>query len=179
MKKSAVAVLLIGTALSSPGVLAQYPAAGGMHGGMGGGQGMRGTTRDRTPPEDVGAPVQVQLDHLEDDLKLNPEQRKLWNTYADKVLSFADDMTRARFEARTSSVQADATAAQQLDRLADKARNRSTAVEDIAASGKALYAVLSSDQRVIADRRLVVPVLSLAVGLPLPGAGATSFRGQR
>src|SRR5215467_11055624 len=172
--KSTVAIIFIGTAMVSPGVFAQYPGGGGMHGGLGGGQSMRGagTTRDRTPAEDVGAPVQVQLDHLEDELKLDPEQRKLWNAYADKVLSFADDMTRARFDARTSSVPADATAAQQLDRLADKARNRSTAVEDIAASGKALYAVLSTEQRSIADRRLVVPVLSLAVGLPLPGMGA-------
>jgi len=138
-----------------------------------------GKMRDRTPPEDIGAPVQVQLDRLEDDLKLTSQQRGAWNAYADKVLKFADDMTRARFEARTSSVPADMTAAQQMDRLAEKARNRSTAIEDIAESGKTLYALLSDEQRSIADRRLVLPMLSLANGLPTSGMGATGFRGER
>jgi hypothetical protein len=148
---------------------------------MGGGRAAASAAkaRDRTPPEDVGAPVQVQLDRLEDDLKLTPQQRGAWNTYADKVLRFADDMTRARFEARTSSVPADTTATQQLDRLADKARNRSTAIEDIADSGKTLYAMLSPEQRAIADRRLLLPMLSLANGLPPPGRGGTDSRSER
>jgi len=148
---------------------------------MGSGRTIYGTdkTRDRTPPEDVGAPVQVQLDRLEDDLKLTPQQRPAWNSYADKVLKFADDMTRARFEARTASVPADISAAQQLDRLTDKARNRSTAIEDIAESGKTLYALLSSEQRAIADHGLVLPLLSLANGLPPPGTASTGGRSER
>jgi hypothetical protein len=42
-------------------------------------------------------------------------------------------------------------------------------MQNIAESGKALYAILSSDQKKIADRRLVLPMLSLANGLPVPG----------
>lgn len=170
-------------AVNSEYVCAQHPGGGGWPaaGGAGGGRptSTAGKMRDRTPPEDIGAPVQVQLDRLEDDLKLTAQQRGAWNIYADKVLRFADDMTRARFEARTSSVPEDTTAAQQLDRLADKARNRSTGIEDIAESGKTLYALLSPEQRAIADRRLVLPMLSLANGLPPPGIGTAGLRGDR
>jgi hypothetical protein len=126
---------------------------------------------------DVGAPVQLQLDRLEDDLKLTAEQRDAWNAYADQVLSFADEMTRAQFAARTSAVPEGVPAAQQLDQLAARARSRLAAIEDIIASGKALYAALSFHQRTIADRRLVVPMLSLANGLPARALGASGYRG--
>ena len=72
---------------------------GGMGGGMGGGRGgpppdaMRGG-----PPVDAplspGAIVQVQLDQLEDDLKLAPAQIGAWRAYTDKVQKLADDTTR-------------------------------------------------------------------------------------
>jgi len=165
-----IVALLAIVVVSSSMVFAQFP----------GGPGQSATRSKATRPSqsrdqpamDIAAPVQVQLDRLEDDLGLTPQQTAGWNAYADKVLSFADDMTRAQFVARTGSVPSDATAAQQLDQLADKARSRMTAMQDIVASGKALYASLSPDQRKIADRRLVLPMLSLANGLPAPGMAA-------
>jgi plasmid replication initiation protein len=57
---------------------------------------------------------------------------------------------------------------QQLDQLTDRERNRLTAIEDIAGAGKALYATLTTEQRAIADRKLVLPVRPLAAGVVLP-----------
>ena len=95
---------------------AQYPGgasgtggpggAGGTRGGMGGGRGgpppdaMRGGSPVDAPLS-PGAIVQVQLDQLEDDLKLVPAQIGAWRAYTDKVQKLADDTTRIRFEART------------------------------------------------------------------------------
>jgi len=53
------------------------------------------------------------------------------------------------------------TAVKRLDALADMARNRLTAVEDIVDAGKALYASLSPAQKQVADRRLALPLATL------------------
>ncbi|MEO6564404.1 MAG: Spy/CpxP family protein refolding chaperone [Casimicrobiaceae bacterium] len=53
------------------------------------------------------------------------------------------------------------TAPQRLDALADGARNRLTAVEDIVDAVKALYALLTPEQRNVADRRLALPLAAL------------------
>lgn len=137
------------------------------------------TLRDRPEaPSDSGAPVLVQLDQLETQLKLTPEQRPAWNAYADQILRLADDMTRSRFVARTAPQPTDATAMQQLDQLVNSERNRLTAIEEIAAAGKAFYATLSDDQKAIADRKLVLPIRPLAAGVVLPGRGEAGARGN-
>jgi plasmid replication initiation protein len=58
-----------------------------------------------------------------------------------------------------------------LDQLRDRERNRLTAIEDIADAGKALYATLTTEQRAIADRKLVLPIRPVATGVVLPGTG--------
>jgi LTXXQ motif family protein len=180
--KSALTVLLVAVAMISPTAFAQFPGGHGGGPGTGGTRGGQaaqgpGKTRD-SPAADTqsasGAPVLVQLDKLEDDLKLTPQQRAAWNAYADKVLHLADDMTRSRFAARTSTRLTEATAVQQLDQLAGSARNRLTAVEEIVEAGKALYATLTSEQKTIADRKLVLPMLPLATGASPPGMSRTS-----
>jgi LTXXQ motif family protein len=183
--KSAITVLLAAVAMIAPSAFAQYPGGrgggpgAGSRGGMGGGQAAQGPgkTRDRPAADTLsatGAPVLVQLDQLEDDLKLTPQQRAVWNAYADKVLRLADDMTRNQFAARTSTQLTEGTAVQQLDGLAGSARNRLTAVDEIVEAGKALYATLTSEQKTIADRRLVLPMLSLASSSSPPGMSRTS-----
>ena len=181
MVKSAAAALLAIAVVFSSLVFAQFPGGPGTGAqrSMGAGKAARPNQSRDQAGVDVSAPVQIQLDKLEDDLALTSQQTAAWNAYADKILAFADDMTRAQFFARTASVPKDATAAQQLDQLADRARNRMTAMEEIAESGKALYATLSSDQKKIADRRLVLPMLSLANGLPAQGTGIAGSPGGR
>jgi len=164
----AIATLLIAAATSSTPVFAQYPG-GNAHAGPG----VAGM-RDRAATEDLansGAPVLVQLDRLESELKLSPEQREAWNAYADRILGLADDMTRSRFVARTAPRPTDATAIEQLDQLAASERKRLGTIDEIAAAGKALYATLTADQKRIADHKLVLPIRPLATGVVLPGTG--------
>jgi len=149
---------------------AQYPGGpGGSRGGMGGGrEGPRPDAMRGGPAADAplspGALVQVQLDQLEDDLKLTPAQRGAWTAYADKVLKLADDTARSRFDARTATPE-QSSALQQLDQLASRMRSRMIAVDQIVDSGRELYATLTPEQKAIADRRL-----SLAVSLLVTGA---------
>jgi hypothetical protein len=152
-------------AMGSPEASAQYP--GGHAHTPPGSSGTSGRAATDPLPSS-GAPVLVQLDKLENELKLSPEQRAAWNAYADKILRLADDMTRSQFAARVAARPTDATAVQQLDQLTDRERNRLTAIEDIAGAGKALYATLTGDQRAIADRKLVLPIRPLATGVVLP-----------
>jgi len=56
------------------------------------------------------------------------------------------------------------TLLQRLDRTVDLARNRLTAVEDIALAAKSLYAMLTEEQQKIAD-----PRLANIISLPLTG----------
>jgi hypothetical protein len=168
-------VLLTAATMIPPPASAQFPGGhgGGARGGMGKGHAAQepSKTRDQpaadTPPN-TGAPVLVQLDQLEDDLKLSPQQRAAWNDYADKVLHLADEMTRSRFAARASVPVEGTTVVQQLDQLAGSARSRLTAVDDIVEAGKRLYAILTPAQKAIADRKLVRAMPPVATGILLP-----------
>ena len=100
--------------------------------------------------------VNLRLSQLEEDLDLTAQQLPAWKTYKDRVQSMLDD---ARRGARVSA--SETNAPKRLDAIADLARNRLTAVEDIVDAGKALYAVLSPKQKDIADRRLALPLQTL------------------
>ena len=115
-------------------------------------------------PLSPGALVQAQLDQLEDDLHLTPAQTSAWRAYADKVQKLADDTARARLDARLSTP-ARVDAVQQLEQLAGGIGGRKTAIDEIVDAGRALYATLAPDQKVIADRRLSLSVSLLATGV--------------
>jgi len=70
-------------------------------------------------------------------------------------MRLAEDAQRSSRTALTG----DMPAPQRLDRLADIARDRLTAIEDIVDAGKQLYAVLTPGQQGVADRRIAVPVM--------------------
>jgi hypothetical protein len=120
-------------------------------------------------PVSLGGQVQVNLDRLGEDLRINAGQQKLWDAYATRVIRLADDVSRARFAARESQVEK-MTAPQLFDRATEIAQNRLTAIEEIVEAGRALYARLSTEQQRIADRRLAAVAMSLASGMPPPGA---------
>ena len=175
---------------------AQYPGGaggpggagsrGGMGGGMGGTSGARGAppqdgTR-RAPPADApqspGAMVQVQLDQLEDDLRLSPAQLGVWRIYADQVQKLADDTARSRLDSRVAT-SAPANAVQQLELIAGGTRGRATSLDEIVAAGRAFYATLNDDQKAIADRRLWLSVSLLATGVMPPGMSDVAGRTGR
>lgn len=101
--------------------------------------------------------VAVRMSQLEEDLRLQPPQAAAWSRWRESVQRLLDDRRRT---ARTTP--AEATAPQRLDAIADGARNRLAAVEDVVDAAKALYAQLSPEQRSVADRRLALPLSTLA-----------------
>jgi len=100
--------------------------------------------------------VTIRMAQLEEDLILTPAQLPLWNKYRSSVMQMVDDMKRG-----TRISASESTAPKRFDGLADLARNRLTAVEEIVDSGKALYATLTAEQKAIADRRLALPLATL------------------
>jgi LTXXQ motif family protein len=108
-------------------------------------------------PTTLVSAVQYRLDLLEDDLRLRPDQDAVWSNFRKRVLGLAEDTQR---NARVT-MGADMNGPKRLDRLADLARDRLTAVEDIADAGKVLYATLSPTQQGVADRLIALPVMAL------------------
>ena len=145
-----------------PMALAQIPGPGGRGGptGMGGGAANKagGPGEPRVAaPANITELVSMRLSQLEEDLNLRANQVVWWNAYRDRVMGLLDDVRPSR---RTSVIET--TALQRLDALTDIARNRLTATEDIADAGKALYKVLTPEQKAVADRRLALPLATLS-----------------
>jgi hypothetical protein len=111
--------------------------------------------------------MQYRLETLEEDLRLLPEQRSAWLAYRERVLKMAEDAQRT---ARTA-LGGEMAAPKRLDQLADIARDRLTAIEDIGDAGKHLYAMLTPAQKAVADRRMAAPLMALA-GVEPAAAGA-------
>ena len=95
--------------------------------------------------------VYVLTEELRADLKLTPEQEPAWESFLHKLDAMRNDMTRERVRAQR---QTEATAPQQIDQSVDSARNRLTAMEEVAIEAKALYAKLGDGQKKVADTRL-------------------------
>jgi hypothetical protein len=143
------------------------------------GQPGAGTGSGRTPhippprqvnqdePMTVVSSMQYRLETLEEDLRLLPEQRSAWLAYRERVLKMAEDAQRT---ARTA-LGGEMAAPKRLDQLADIARDRLTAIEDIGDAGKHLYAMLTPAQKLVADRRMAAPLMALA-GVEPAAAGA-------
>ena len=173
-----LALLVLGT-----DAFAQFPGGGG--GGAGGTRGGMGSPRGGPPSEGVrrgpaaetplspGALVQVELDRLEDDLRLTPAQLDAWRAYADKVQKLADDTARSRLDARLSTP-AKANAVEELELIAVGIRGRASAIDEIVDAGRGLYATLTPDQKAIADRHLALPVSLLATGVMPPGMSSSA-----
>lgn len=167
------ALAAIVVAMAAAGAAAQYPGGGG--GGRPGGAGSGGRSalpELRMSPEKAPIPmadqVEIQLGELEEDLRLSSAQRPLWKVFADRVQKLAGDVARDRDKLRFPK----GTTAEQFDFVADKARDRLTAIEDIGDAGKQLYASLSPTQKEIADRRMVrlaIPLVTNVQAAPATG----------
>ena len=130
---------------------------GGSRGGARGGEGDYGKGPrpggEQRPAiqEDAVSLAEYRLELLRTDLKLTPDQAPLWKTYADKVSALAADMSRERGRMQATLQM---KALQRIDQSVDVARNRLTALEDIASAAKALYSRLTPEQQSLADTRL-------------------------
>ncbi len=161
-----------GIALSA----AQAPAQIG--GGMRGGRGGQGEfNRDRRPAgeqrpaaqEDPVAQSGYRLEELHEDLKLYGEQEPAWKSYADKVSALAADISRERGRLKATLA---LKSLQRIDEAVDVARNRLTAMEEIASAAKALYARLTPEQQSLADARLATALPTAAGFSGVAGARA-------
>ena len=99
------------------------------------------------------------LAELQEDLKLTADQQAAWDAYARNVEALASDAARER--GRTKEVM-QMKVLQRLDHAVDVARDRLTAVEDIAAAAKKLYSGLTPEQQSMADPRLATAIAAAA-----------------
>ena len=151
---------------AAPDALAQFPGGGGRaRGGLPRGDMQRGERPAAV--ENISELIEFRLESFQEDLKLTPNQQKLWDPYADKVKALAADIMRERARARTAQQM---TAPQQIDHALDVARNRVTALEDVAASAKTLYDGLTREQKLLADSRFATIVPLIAGSAPASGA---------
>lgn len=176
---SALAVVLAASLVLMPDAHAQFGGGGGAGGGMpgggsgGGGAGARhggsnkGCEREggkEAGPAGTGAPEWVsadqlnyQLNALQVDMRLTPEQAKAWSGFADQVRALQADAARERSRG-VSAVGATPTGSGSMLAIrasVDRSRNRMTTLEDLEMSAKALYYLLQADQKAQADLRLM------------------------
>jgi hypothetical protein len=177
-------IMLLVFAAGATDCLAQFGGRGsrGGQGGMSGGA--RGDNRDQEirpgrPDLESLEQVDYRLSILEEDLRLNPTQRTPWDSFANKVRAYAGDIARARARIANAPLTGGATGVQHIEQAADDARNRATALDDIAIAAKTLYAALTPEQKYLADSRIATIVAppprttpAQANGANLPDLGA-------
>jgi hypothetical protein len=152
----------IAFAAAATPVLAEFGGGAGRRGNRGKSSEEQGKGGVREPQVDM---LEVTLHEFHEDLKLSPAQEPAWESWSDKVHALATDIARERSRGRTA---AQGSVLQRIDLAVDGARNRLTALEDIAQSAKALYAGLSAEQQRISDPRLAnIMSIPLAAEAPI------------
>jgi hypothetical protein len=171
-KKILAVLLMVVMAAAAASAMAQI--RGGVPGGgsRGSRDGQGGYGRDQRPGGEQGPAIQedavslteYRLQLLREDLRLTPEQQLPWKAYADKVIALAADLSRERGRLQTTLQM---KALPRIDQSVDVARNRLTALEEIASAAKALYGQLAPEQQSLADTRLATTLPTNTV----PGFG--------
>ena len=176
MKRLSVAKVLIGAGAIFFGlhVYAQFGGGPrGEDGPAGSGGGIPAQDRGDSFQNALAQDFQTRLDRLQEALKIRPEQEAVWQEYEDRVRALMADMS-----VRPASPE-NQTALQKVDQAVNTARDRLTAMEDIAVAAKALYAKLDNAQKAVADQRLAgtLPQLSES-GSPTDGVPGRRFRSR-
>ena len=154
------AVATLALALGAADCHAQFGGRGGLFGGSRGGNrdqsNSQGNKQPAQPEQDAYELTEYRLSLMEEDLHLQPGQRTAWESFADKVRAYAGDLARERARAMASPAAGDAASGglQHIEQAADAARNHATALDDIAAAAKALYAGFTPEQIKLADLRI-------------------------
>ena len=148
-------------------LLAAHEASAQLGGGIPGARrgGESGRAIPSLPERESGQKIfQTTLEELRVDLKLDATQQRAWNAYGDKIAALLGDLAREHTRGQPGQKPEGQalSAPQQLDRLSASAQNRATAVDEVVAAAKSLYATLNAEQKAIADARLA-SVTSLAL----------------
>jgi hypothetical protein len=179
-----VGIMLLTFTIAATDCLAQFGGRSN-RGGMGGTpSGSRGENRDQEsrllrPDLESTEQLDYRLSLLEEDIRLQPTQHLQWDSFAAKVRAFAGDIARARARTANSPLNSGIGGIQHIENAAEDARNRATALDDLAIAAKSLYAVLTPEQRFLADQRMATLVApspritpAQANGANLPDLGA-------
>jgi len=165
---AATVVVLAGCAQSGPprggesGGPGGPPDRSGGHGERMGGPGMPPAAGRNWMLEQAA----LQLGSARERIAITADQAPAWDRFAASIGALIADLTRTA--PNTSSM----PAPQLIGLRVDAARNRYAALESVSDTMNALYAVLSSEQRALADRALVAVVPSLYDG-PAPAPATT------
>lgn len=171
MRRQKLALVFLLMAVTSGAAMESFAQfGGGMRGGRNRPDGA--TMKDQRPSmqENLAEQVEDRLAMLEEDLRLAPGQQSAWQTYSEKVRALAADIVRERTRTPAGTQM---NALQQIDRAVDVARNRLTALEDVAAAAKTLYTGLTHSQQSIVDARLATITTLVAGGGPAGPAERT------
>lgn len=122
-----------------------------------------GDGREKGGGQEPVSQIDVTLHEFHEDLKLSAEQEAAWEAYVERIRALMNDIARERVQREKAQI----GVLQRVDRVVDMARDRLTAVEDIAIAAKALYARLTPAQQQVAD-----PRLANIIAIPLAGAVA-------
>ena len=168
-KKLFVTFIVVFMAISALDALAQF--GGGNRGRMGGAPPAGGMQRGEATGggDNFATLLDYRLESFQEDLRLTPNQQKLWDAYADRMRALGADIVRERERTRTPAA-TQLAAPRQIEHLLDVTRNRMTAFEDIAASTRNLYESLTPDQKLLADSRVATLVPLLAGNAAASGA---------
>jgi protein CpxP len=135
-----------------------------------------GEGRGKGGGQEAVNPIEVTLHEFHEDLKLSAEQEPAWEAYVERIRALMSDMARERVQREKAQI----GILQRVDRIVDMARDRLTAVEDIAISAKSLYARLTPEQQSVADPRLAnIIAIPLAAGASRPGQDRGAPPGKR
>ena len=129
-------------------------------------QGRRGKGGEKGGRESANM-FEVTVHEFHEDLKLTAQQEPAWQVYEDRLRALAGDVARERRQPAAA-----VGLLQRIDRAVDVARDRLTAVEDIALAAKALYSKLTPQQQELADPRLAnlitLPIVGGSIAEPAP-----------
>jgi periplasmic protein CpxP/Spy len=161
LRRKVFAISIAALSLSATGALAQL---GGSRRARGPGDG-----REKGGQAPQVSSIEVTLHEFHEDLKLGAAQEAAWDAYVGRIRALAKDIARERAQREKAQINVLA----RIDRIVDMARDRLTAVEDIALAAKALYAELTPEQQQLADPRLA-NLIALPLAVSAPGAGRGS-----
>jgi hypothetical protein len=135
-----------------------------------------GEGREKGGGQEPVNPIEVTLHEFHEDLKLSAGQEAAWDAYVERIRALMNDIARERVQRDKAQI----GVLQRVDRVVDMARDRLTAVEDIAISAKALYARLTPEQQQVADPRLAnVMAIPLATSATRAGPDRGAPAGKR
>ena len=135
-----------------------------------------GDGREQGGGQEPVNPVEVTLHEFHEDLKLSAGQEAAWDAYVERIRALMNDIVRERVQREKAQI----GVLQRVDRVVDMARDRLTAVEDIAIAAKSLYARLTPEQQQVADPRLAnIIAIPLASSVTRAGSGRGASPGKK